>query len=318
MIYANKYENLSYSQLLATTKHLDQIVRVYGTYINEIDESLTEFTLAVNDADKNGLNSILSKIKEKKRVKDLEYEQLMTTATVNKRFERSSLTMSGSNLFLSRDDTIDDEMTPRVGGSVDGGESTPSSTPTPASNTDFLASKFNQITDANRSLMSTSDFEKIAKEMTRLKKETKLFESYSELLNNHYDDMKKCLQESLNKRSSECDYVFRKELIDDNDIAKLNENEKYFSAALTNQRLHQHISLELIEATHQKFLDRIVIYVETLIQFVNENLLRMNKGMKLTDMGGSKGSHIRIFGVLTKFTKNALYCLIQGLIYREG
>ncbi len=316
MISANKYENLSYSQLLATTKHLDQIVRVYGTYINEIDESLTEFTLAVNDADKNGLNSILSKIKEKKRVKDLEYEQLIATATVNKRFERSSLTMSGSNLFLSRDDTIDDEMAIRVGGSVDGGESTPSSTPTPASNSDFLASKFNQITDANRALMSTSDFEKIAKEMTRLKKETKLFESYSELLNNHYDDMKKCLQESLNKRSSECDYVFRKELIDDNDIAKLNENEKYFSAALTNQRLHQHISLELIEATHQKFLDRIVIYVETLIQFVNENLLRMNKGMKLTDMGDSKGSHIGIFGVLTKFTKNALYLNLSGNVLK--
>jgi hypothetical protein len=274
MISSNKYENLSYSQLLATTKHLDQIVRVYGTYINEIEESLTEFTLAVNDADKHGLNNILSKIKEKKRVKDIEYEQLMTMATVNKRFERHSLTMSGSNLFLSRDDIADDEMTMRVG-SGDGGESSP----TPATNSDFLASKFNQITDANRSLMSTSDFEKIAKEMTRLKKETKLFESYSDLLNNHYDDMKKCLQESLNKRSSECDYVFRKELIDDNDIAKLNENENYFSAALTNQRLHQHISLELIEATHQKFLDRIVIYVETLIQFVNENLLRMNKGM---------------------------------------
>ena len=61
MISANKYENLSYSQLLATTKHLDQIVRVYGTYINEIDESLTEFTLAINDADKHGLNNILSK-----------------------------------------------------------------------------------------------------------------------------------------------------------------------------------------------------------------------------------------------------------------
>lgn len=255
MISSSKYETLSYSQLLNTTKHLDQIVRVYGTYIKDIDESVDELIQSKDTPLQ--FDTIANKIKEKKQIKEVECEKLMLTKM--KKLERQSPTLSGSNLFLDRADEDDDR-----------GDA--------SSNPDFLASKFNKITDANRALMSTSDFDKIAKEMTRLKKETKLFESYSEHMISHYNEMKKCLQESLNKRSSECDYVFRKELIDDGDIAKLNENEQYFSSALTNQRLHQHISLDLIEATHQKFLDRIVIYVETLIQFVNENLLRMNKG----------------------------------------
>ena len=258
MISSNKYETLSYSQLLNTTKHLDQIVRVYGTYIKDIDESVEELIQSKDTPLQ--FDIIVNKIKEKKQIKEAESEKLMLTKM--KKLERQSPTLSGSNLFLDRADEDDDRDT--------------------SSNPDFLASKFNKITDANRALMSTSDFDKIAKEMTRLKKETKLFESYSEHMISHYNEMKKCLQESLNKRSSECDYVFRKELIDDSDIVKLNENEQYFSSALSNQRLHQHISLDLIEATHQKFLDRIVIYVETLIQFVNENLLRMNKGKSFT------------------------------------
>lgn len=248
MISSTKYESLTYAQLLNAAKTLDKIVQVYGSFINDIEESLS--LDARNDKDR--IDLILANIREKKQIKDMEYEAII------KKTDRITPSLSVNSLFLDRDDTsnIEEDIN--------------------RENTDSLSAKFNKITDSNRLLMTSNEFDKIAKELSRLKKETKLFETYSDHISTHYGDMKKLIMDNLNKRSSEFDSVFRKELIDSNDIAKLNENESYFSSALVNQRLHQHISIDLIEANHQKFLDRIVIYFETLIQFVNENLLRMN------------------------------------------
>ena len=62
MFDSGKYESLSHSQLVATVRTLDQVAKLYGSYINDIEETLFD----KNVTDQSVFDAILFKIKEKK------------------------------------------------------------------------------------------------------------------------------------------------------------------------------------------------------------------------------------------------------------